>query len=478
MERNQRRSQSRKKENPITILLVIALFIATLLTPFSFNTPEKQLARAWGKSRAELAADEKLQLIQNALWDGSFEAKGEHSKLTYAASLPAKVMTVEEGNIGNRRVAFDGDTFYLQSDTLGEAGFSAPRKDASTVLCDSAFSDAEMPALQMRFLRSALAASDADFAVTDDVLSALFAKVWETGKPELTSLRDRMEIDGKQRKVTVYTSEVDSEGLKKALTVWKNEGNREEVKAAYTALRRYLSATLSPTETGEATNRFVDFLCGTSSDFDDFEKRVTTADGRACITTTVYKGRVISAKFALTGSDFVLEAKLDLDAELRKNATWSASVSAKTEKKELFSLSLKSAVTENSDEAFIRKWDYAFNDTIGAITPDQGSEEGSFTFSWGKKKGDLGLKLLLGETELILSGTYGSYKEGQELKFTLNRMEYNGENLIEGDTFAVTVRPEGDPAAFGDATENLFPDGEERQEFADTLRVCFPWYIS
>lgn len=477
MERNQHRSQSRKKENPIAILLVIVLFIATLLTPFSFNTPEKQLARAWNKSRAELE-EEQIQFIGNALWDGSFEAKGEHSTLTYAASLPTSVIAVEEGNIGNRRMAFEGDTFYLQSDTLGESAFSAPRKDASTALCDSAFSDAEMPGLQMRFLRSALAASDADFSTADDVLSALFSQVWKTGKPELTSVRDQMKIDGKERKVTVYSSEVDSDGLKKALTVWKNEGNREEVKAAYTALRQYLSATLSPTETGEASDRFVDFLCGSSSDFSDFEKRVTTSDGRACITTTVYKGRVISAKFSLTGSDFLLEAKLDLDANVRKNSTWSASISAKTEMKELFSLSLKSAITENTDEALIRKWDYAFNDTIGAITPDQGSEEGSFTFSWGKKKGDLGLKLLLGENELILGGTYGSYKEGQELKFTLERVEYNGENLINGDVFAVTVRPEGDPSAFGDATENLFPDGEERQEFADTLRVCFPWYIS
>lgn len=478
MERNQVRSHGRKKENPIAILLVIVLFVSTLITPFSFNTPEKQLARAWNKSRTELFSEEEIQFIGNVLWDGSFDAKGEHSTLKYAASLPMKVVAEEQGNIGNRRLALEGDSFYLRSDTLGESGFSAPRSGASAALCDSAFSDAEMPGMQMRFLRSALAMADPDLNTADETLTALFKNVWSVGNPELTSVPAQMKIDGKERKVTVYTSEMGSDGLKKALGVWKNEGNREEMKAAYAAVRQLLSSVLSPTEIGEASERFVSFLCGSSSDFSDFEKRITTSDGRACITTTVFKGRVISTKFVLSGSDFVLEAKLNLDQNLRKNSTWSASIQARTETKDLFSLSLSSKITENSDNALIRKWDYSFNDTIGAITPDQGSEEGSITFSWGKKKGDLGLKYLLGEDELAFRGEFKSYKAGEELKFNLSGVEYNGENLINGDTFAVTLRPAGDPAPFGDATENLFPDGEERQEFADTLRVCFPWYLA
>lgn len=478
MERNQARNRGRKTENPITIFIVIVLFIATLLTPISFNTPEKQLQRAWEKSKGEFFGEEILQFVSTAAKDGAISAKGEHSTWSYLASLPSAVLVTEQGNIGNRRLAMEGDFLYLESDTLGEAAFSAPRSTASTVLCDSAFSDAEMPDLQMRFFRTGIAMADPGLATSGEVLTNWFTRIWQAGKPEFTSYSDEIQVDGKNRKVTVFTSEMEQDGLRKAVDVLKTEGSREETKAAFTAVRQLLSSALSPSETGEAADRFVSFLCGNSSDFSDFEKRILTQDGRATVTTTVYKGRVSEIKFVLKGSDFTLEASLNLDDDLRKNSTWTASVQAKTEMKDLFSLTVNSAITENSDTAFIREWKYSFNDAIGAITDSQGEEEGSVTFSWGKKKGDLGLRFLLGEKEIFFRGKFDSYKEGQELKFSLEQVEYSDENLIEGDTFAVTVQPAGDPIPFGDATEDLFPDGEERQEFADTLRVCFPWYLS
>ena len=182
---------------------------------------------------------------------------------------------------------------------------------------------------------------------------------------------------------------------------------------------------------------------------------------------------MIDASALLKGGDFVAEAIISLDEKIRKNDTWSASVRAKSGERELFSLAVDSAVTEDSDSALIRKWNYSFSDSIGAICPETGAESGAITFSWGKAKGDLGLKLKLGAEELVFRGELLKYKKGSKLDLVVGRVEYNRQKLFEDDSYTVTFSKKGKTPTPCSAKEDLFPEGEKRQELAELLTGCF-----
>jgi len=471
----QKRSGKRtvNRKSPIFFLLACVMLVGTLVTPFIYYSPENCLARAVAKTREEFFADETLIFLSEVLRDGSVEAVGESSSLSYTATLPESAAVAEQGAFGSRRIALQGDTLYLRSDALGKGAYSAPRGNASVKLCDSAFSDAGMPDPQMRLFRTALALSEADRADAGEVLEQIVQRVLEAGAPELRTTSGKMKIDGKERRTAVYTYEMEKKGIKDALNEWKKAGKTKEAKAAYSALRQVLSATLSKDETEQAAKRFTSFLCGSSKEFAAFEKEILSENTRLALTFTVYRERILSMHFVLGGGELVFEAKMTFDADPAENASWSAFVQAKSGGKKLFSLSLDSAITEDSDSALIRKWGYSYSDSVGAVCAASGKESGSLTFSWGKGKGDLGLRLVLGERELVFRGELSEYEEGEKLTLILKRLEYDRKNILEDESYTVTFSKKGETPAHRPAEGELFPSGEKRRELAEHLAAKF-----
>lgn len=473
-----KKKPSASRESPLLWMLVLVLLVTTVVTPFVSFSPEKRLERAVKRSHAEFLQGNEFSFLSDVARDGVVSAMGENASFSYAASLPESAEWVEKGFAGNRRLVLSGDSFSLQSDVLGEEVFSASRSDASSVICDSAFSDAEMPRFQLQTLRTALVAADGELTRGSEVFLEVFRKSWNAGKPELSQEKEKTEIDGKKRSVTIYTYQMDEEGLGKALGVWKSLGKREETKEAYGILRRYLSAVFSSSESRESAERFVSFLLGETEEFQRFEKKLSSDRGGATLSVTVYKERVRSALFRLCGGgEFVLEAKLDLDPDLKNSGTWSASVQACSGKIEHFSLSVRSELTEDSRSALIRKWNYSCSDTVGAVCAEPETTKAEAVFSWGKEKGDLGLRIKLNEEELVLRGELSSYKRGKKAVFALNRVEYGQKQLLPAP-LTVTLSKKGEEPRAMDGTELLFPEGAEREEFAQLLSDRFKQLFS
>ena len=465
----QKRKMTRRKESPLLLFLVFLLLTVTLVTPFVYYAPKNRLSRALEKTAAELGDEDVLGFLGEVLWDGSFEAKGEGDSLSYTATLPKSAALARQGNAGSFRVALQGDELYLYSSGLGEEAYSAPRRDASLQLCNSAFSDAGMPAPQMRLLRTALSVGDGGFAHSLEVLKHIFTSCFAAGKPEFSAVGEEIRLSGKDRRVTTFTYELGEEGLEKALSALKRAGKEEGTAEAYAALRGFLSAALSKTETADAAQRFVSFLCGESEEFAAFEDNLLSKNSRLCLSLTAYKGRIVAVNFLLGGGDLVLEMKANLSEKLKKDRTWSADLRAKSGEAELFSLSLGSVIEEDSKSALIRKWSYSFTDAVGAVTPDAGQESGEIIFSWGKVKKDLGLRWVSGEDTVVFRGEFAKYKKGRKLEFYVDRVEWNGKRLSEEDRYAVSLSKKGETPVRREASKSLFPEGEERNGLAELL---------
>lgn len=463
----------RRKESPITVFLAVILLILTLVTPLIYNAPKNRLSRAVEKSTAELMDEEVLRLLGQVFWDGSFEATGESSSLSYTATLPGSAALSQQGSGGSCRVAFRKDRLYLQSSGLGDEAYSTPREGAAAKLCDSAFSDAGMPKIQMRLLRSALAFSEDGLDRSLETLKNNLLTAFRAGKPKLSAVQEELLSDGKERRATAFTYEIGEEGLRKALASWKRFGQQSQTEKAFSDLRGVLSGVFAEQENEEAVKRFVSFLCGQSAEYEAFEQKLLSENGRACLKFTVCKGRILEAGFLLGGGDFVLECELTLSEKLRKNATWSVHVAAKDGETELFSLAFGSEITEESKSALIRRWNYSVADSVGAFCASSGKEVGEIIFSWGKKKGDIGLRVAMGEEILSLRGELLKYKKGKAAEFSVNRVELNGKRISEDDSYTVNLSKKGETPTHREATEELFPEGEKRQTMAQLLAGRF-----
>ena len=164
---------------------------------------------------------------------------------------------------------------------------------------------------------------------------------------------------------------------------------------------------------------------------------------------------------------------MTLSEKLRKNAAWSAHVAAKDGETELFSLVFGSEITEESKSALIRRWNYSVTDSVGAFCSETAEESGEIIFSWGKKKGDIGLRVAMGEEILSLRGELLKYKKGKAIEFSVNRVELNGKRISEDDSYTVNLSKKGETPTHREATEELFPEGEKRQTMAQLLAGRF-----
>ena len=70
---------------------------------------------------------------------------------------------------------------------------------------------------------------------------------------------------------------------------------------------------------------------------------------------------------------------------------------------------------------------------------------------------------------MVFRGELAKYKKGRKLEFYVDRVEWNGKKISEGDRYTVTLSKKGETPAKREATKNLFPDGDERTALAEAL---------
>lgn len=468
-----RKTVGHRRGGVFSLLAWILLFVTVIgliLRIFSGTGVEGALA----KTQKKLTARESDGLfLLSALSDGSLTLRGEGMELLWNASLAEEGYTLSAKEGGNRFALYAvGDNVTAAGSLFPDGTVFAPRRSAAYALAGSALDREGVAPEHYAFFQGLLSLADPDLG-SFDVLSSSVERILKKAKPELLK-EDGEYKDGKNRlDVVQYTYRFSSEALVRACGALLKEGQKEEVQRSVSA---YYAAALSACGkkiTAEDQKAVLSFLKGEGKAFDSFSNLLGKSDSSLEITLSVYDGAVVAGQVQWSLGDLRQKAELFLGADPETAVRSFLRVSADRGEENLFSLNVTDEILDDSESAYIREWKWSLSHQGGFFSEEQKSTEGTLRYSWGKAKGDLGLKWMEGEESLVLRGTLLSRKEEKEIKIRLNRVEENGSNLLPCDfvdvVFNRTCAMEEPPAA----KQSLFPEGEQKESFGQRFEEAY-----
>ncbi|MBR2615939.1 MAG: hypothetical protein IKC69_04610 [Clostridia bacterium] len=443
-------NRERKAHRPggIFPLLAVALTVVSLVGLFSYLSPASALSRALEKTEKIWAKKENVLLfVGSALQSGSLSVEGDGLSLQYEAALPDGASLEMKKGGEDVGLYAGGDEVVLETSLLEDV-LSDERVGAYAAWCESAFVEAgrEETALMPLFL----AASDP--ALSDEKsMENLTDELYRAAKPSVE--REKTELLGKsEQSATRYRISLSSERLSACAKTLTRALEKEASRAALGA-RLDLMLSLLPAVEGvhlssEAllADKALEAFCEAA------EESELTLDFYVC-------GGVVAA-FGLEGEwdGATLSLSLFLGEKPAKEEQ-SLTLTLSPDGEEELVLRAKGAVTDDSEQAFIRTFSYELTDSSDTYLAEKKS--GEVRFSWGRARGDVGMRLITPEGEWNVGGTVEEYKEKKSIRLCLSRFERNKENLLEGE-LSLHISPEAEPKEPPEADGALFSEGEER----------------
>lgn len=445
-------------------LLAFVLLFVTLIGFFQSLSPKNSLSSAVENTREAIFGDEEvLSLVKDAFFSGSITLQGEDEKILHAGNLPEKASLSFEKGEKKTLFSVSGDALTMAYNGEKE-GYTASRQNASALLPDSAFSDAKIREEYLLLLRTYFSLNEKGITSLPS-LENVMEKAFAAASPTLTVK------DTKEGKENIY--QFSREGLGLFFSCISEEGKKDEVKEAVSSLLSLSSALCDGTPDPEKRQEALSFLTGKGEGFDSFCKKMNADDGAFALTILTEKGYVKKATFSMAGSDLSLNGEIRFGKDPEKDGKFSLSLSLKEGDEKRFSLTLSHEIREDSKTALIRSLQWSLSDPEGYVSGKSEDVNGEITFSWGKKKGDLGLRLLLGEQKINFRGTVGDYKKGKEITFTVKRIELDHKNVLHSP-MTVTISEKGKVSTVKEGKKTLFPDGEDRAALCEILKG-FPY---
>ncbi len=445
------------------VLSLVLLFI-TVIGFFINLSPKNSLSRAIENTKEDLfGGEDVLFFVKDAFLSGSISLTGEDETIVHVGAFPKGADLLFQS--GKKKTEFSVSGSELSMTHPGSKKiYQASVQDAAVMISDSAFSDAGISEEYLLLLRIyfALTENGTDFL---PVLSDALASAWDAASPSLTVKNTE---EGQEN-----TYQLSPEGLMLFFSQISEEGKKEEVKKALSSVLD-LTLALSDTKTDAAKKEAaLSFLTGSGEGFDAFCKKTSDENGASALTVLTRKNRVRKVTLSVSGADLTLNGTITFGENLKKDGAVSAVFSVAEGEAKTFSLKFSHKISEDSDSALIRTWKWSLSDPKGYLLSDREASDGEITFSWGKRKGDLGLRLSLGDEKINFRGAVGDYKRGKEITCTLKRMELENKNVLT-DPMTVKISKDGKLPAFKKGEKELFPQGEERAALAEILKK-FPY---
>ena len=454
-----------------SILLALLLLFVTIFGFCRALSPQNSLSQSLSKTLREVTGqDDAIRFLSSSLRAGSVSAKGEEKEVSFAGDLPeAASLTFGTGENAISLVS-RGDKISLQCAALSDRGFSAARTGASDALSDSAFSDAGLDEDWMRFFRVYLALTEGENSSFGEVFPDWGKDLFDAGEMSLTVSSSGKEAEGEKGKTYCYQTE--SEGMKKILAAWKDGGKDGKIGNSGGALWSLISALSGEGASAEKKEAFSAFLSGSGDRFALWQKAWSEENARGEIVIVVSSGRVRKISWHFSGGGCGVQGEISFGKKPKKDGAFDLTLTVSEEEKDLLSVSFSHRISENSDSALIRRWEANLSDPTGVFLSEKTSLSAEATFSWGKQKGDLGLRLALDGREINFRGGSGEFKKGKELRFVLKRIEVDRKNRLEVP-LTVVFTEKGTVLKTPRAEMDLFPQGEEREETARLLQETF-----
>lgn len=467
MDRSKTRTQNYK--NGFFPLLACVLLVVTL-TGFCLHlTGGGSVARAWKKTAGALREKEEAVLfLLSAVKEGSLSAQGKDLSVSYQASLPRALSFSVKDHGAEIGFFAHEEQLTLHSPTLLEGAYAAPRSGCAIAFSQSILNGEAVSEEHAALFRLLLALSDP--ALWEEDAEADFSALWKKADPQMNKIplkaRDMGTVGG-----TAYEYTVNSRGLVTALNEVVSLGQKEAFRNGIRARAAAIFALCGKDFTPEDEQSLFDFLSGKGEAFDTFSQLVGKSDSKLELGVIVNrKGFVSHFGASWNLGEYQGEIAILLEGKNGTPSPEKATLSVKKGEGEYLSFSAEFKVTDDSDLALIREATFSLSDQSGFLQKDEDEEKTvTLRYSWGKEKGDLGLKILTAEKEINLRGALDEWKSGNRLAFRLKRLESDGKNLLPQKEIAFTLRPNASPKDAPEAKGALFPEGEERE----SLRLLF-----
>ncbi|MBQ3865767.1 MAG: hypothetical protein II776_02610 [Clostridia bacterium] len=400
-------------------------------------------------------------LAERTLSSGTVAAVGEGkgaAQIEARFALPgAASLSVKAGEAYQLSAA--GDEIVLKK---GDETLSGERRRALAALDGSAFAAGEDELA--RGLRAFVLLAE----IRDGGATAPYEKILRRNLPGARSEQTVLEMGEEKFSVRRLTYEFDAARLSKIFAGWqKTLPGDEALRQWATDLVRSGFALRGQTAPEKTVARIEDLLSGA----DGAQARIASGleAGKGDLKAEFYLAGATVARIRVTfdlplGEETVkgsVDLYLGQNVKKAPRRTFAASLTfTGKDVKDKIAFSLTDTVTENSGNAFIRDTEASFSDPAFRLLPaaegDDGKREMRIKFSWGKKRGDLGLRFTSEERTVQFRGELTEYKAGNRAAFILRRIEVDGENRIPDQSYTVTVRPGGTPEALTGAKPGLF----------------------
>lgn len=444
---NARRIDRHKTPSLICVAFLALLFGWTLISLILYCLPSSALSRAVEQTAAEWEERESVFLFLSECCDsGSAElTRSGKSLISYRAAE------------GVRALSF-GETLSLteRSDgvTLTSPRLSAPHGAPRSALRDQ-FDSTGLPALlgesESKVLQAYLSFAAPEARRAFSGLSDTASTLISAASPTVTRAENTLTVGQTSLPVTDTVYSFDAEGITRAVAALQEMLSEEEKRAEFAYLSRVLSALVGTSTVLESELGDAAYMTALSESL--------KSDQASTLSYSVSDGRLVQLRLFLQGKvtrEFVLFFGESPEATQRF-FQWSETDPEGAVRTVL----LEDTVLEDSDRAYIRQW----------TRTDSARGDVTVRFSWGREKGDLGLRFILPEREINFRGEMVSYRPEKRIEIKISRIEENKQNLIPGAPLMLTVTSE-EPEPIALPAESVpipFDDPSALADFAATL---------
>lgn len=452
-------NENRRRARRGGIFPYIAFFLAvfTLVTAFLDLSPSRALKSAIRGTQKEWEErEEVLAFLSQVLREGGIQVEGKSFDLSYYGNLPeAAYLSLSNGD-GDLSFYSQDDELILESQALLDSPLSADREGAASKIDESALVSQEFPEKEILFLlRAYLALTDP--ALTQGTLSSAVSRVGNKLFGSAKREKGYFLVEGEEVSATKISYTLEADDFSRGLAAFQKEGEKEEVRDAVLAVFTALNALTGNPTTKENKDAIETFFKGEGEKYDAFARTLESGDSRGEAVFWIRSGSLVGMEWSLSLEGVTASLSLSLGKNIKGSKESCLEWQWQRDGEEAVAFSLSHRMVEDSKKACIREveWDFC-------------GEEGKIRYSWGKTKGDLGLRVITPEKEINFRGELKEYKKRKKISFVLSAVEENRENRLSSPLTLILTR-EGKIPAMPAAKGPLFPEGEEKEQLRQNI---------
>lgn len=443
----------------IFTLLALLLLLFTVISIFSYFSSASTLARALGQTAKAWEREEKnSSFLLSLAQKGQVTLTGAGKEISFSASPESASLAIRNEGMDVSFVS-SGEKLTGHGASLQGGDGTGARVGAFSAFSDSALGENRGGSWDL--VRAYLALTDPDR--NSDLFCENLQEIWQEIEAPLTRKKSSVE---EKISATEYTFTLKKNELSRLLSAVSARGAEEDFRDSVAAHVGVLLALGGQNFTSAQREQVTWFCQGKGERFAQLREDFSREESVIALSFFVKGGKVIGLTLDAAFGQETWKADVFLGTDPfsagTSRARWERSVG-----EDALCLSIEQEVVEEMG-AYMRQVNFEYKNTREGLFPlSQEAKSGLFRYSWGKEKGDLGLRIRTGEREVFLRGQMEKFRAGKEACVSILRMEEGGKNTLS-DPLTLTLSRRPADVTFPPSEKTLFQEikipGEEGEE--------------